>query len=84
MKCFRDLINLYLVFYHQGGDDFLVNHLSSHGHGVEKPNQEAHLDEEVVGDAGQEDWGELVDEGHDPVDAPVGQPLLVVILILGL
>ena len=71
VKGFRDLIDLGLVFRHQGGDDFLVNKLSSHSHGVEKPGQEAHLDEEVVGDAGQEDWGELVDEGHDAIDAPV-------------
>ena len=71
MKCLRDLINLSLVLRHKGGDDFLVNELSSHGHGVEKPDQEAHLDEEVVGDAGQEDRGELVDKGHDAIDAPV-------------
>ena len=55
VKGLRDLINLGLVFHHKGGDDFLVNQLSSHCHGVEKPDQEAHLDEEVVGDAGQED-----------------------------
>ena len=71
VKGFRDLINLGLVFHHQWGHDFFENQLSSHGHGVEKPDQEAHLDEEVVGDAGQEDWGELVNEGHDAIDAPV-------------
>ena len=71
VKGLRDLINLGLVSCHQGGHNFFVNQLSSHSHGVEKPDQEAHFDEEVVGDAGQEDWGELVDEGHDPIDAPV-------------
>ena len=51
---------------------------------MEEPDKEDELDEEVEGDEGQDEAGELVHDVEKTEHNPVRQPLLVVVSAFGL
>ena len=73
-----------LILLHVGEDVHVVDGGGALGDGVEEPDEEDELDEEVEGDEGQDEAGELVHNVEKAEHDPVGQPLLVVVSALGL
>lgn len=51
---------------------------------MEKPHQEAELEEEVEGNEGENESSKLVQEIEQAEDDPIGQPLLIVVFALRL
>lgn len=77
-------VDLGLVLDQEGAEDAVVDGDSAVEGGDHEPEEEDGLEEEVEGEPVQEDIGEGLDDRNESVHGPVGQPLLVILLLGGL
>lgn len=77
-------LNLVLVLVEEWLDNLIVDNLRALGLGSKEVDEEDELDPEVVWDHVKEASGEVVQEGENAENDPVGQPLLVVVGALSL
>jgi hypothetical protein len=76
------LLDVLAVLHEEGLGNGIIDCKSSLSLGCEEEEEEGKLDPEEVGDKSEDPPEEVVDQGEEAKDDPVGQPLLVVILVL--
>jgi len=85
LRLVHHVVDERLVLVEEGQDDAVVDHAGpvglERGHA---PDEEETLAEPVEGDPANQEVGEELEEGEEGEDNPVGQPLGVVLLHLGL
>ncbi len=74
-------LDVLAVLHQEGLGNGIIDCKSSLSLGGEEVDEEGKLDPEEVGDESENPPEEVVNQGEETKDDPVGQPLLVVILV---